>query len=262
MPRRLILFPLLLSSALAQTAPSFEVASIKPAAPCCAISPEHVEYPIPKAGEDRIDFRYVTLRYCILFAFGVEDYRLSGPPWLADAHFDIEAKAPEGTRHAQLPDMMQTLLAGRFGLRIHREVKDVSAFAMVINSGGPKLKESTVGKDDSGPTFSQTISYTGAGKMEVRRASMAEFAGFLSGLIHRPVVDMTGLTGRYDLDPAFSNEDTRGTAIVTFDDGQQSPASATSIFTSIRDFGLRLQSRRLPLEVIVVDRVEKTPTGN
>jgi uncharacterized protein (TIGR03435 family) len=260
MCKRLMLFPLLLSSALAQTPPSFEVASVKAAAPCCAPG-QHL--PSPKAGEDRIDFRYVTLRYCIEFAFGVEDYQLSGPPWLADARFDIEAKGPEGTRPTQLPDMLQNLLAERFGLRIHREAKDVSALALVITKGGPKLKQSVIGKDDTGPSFSMALSYDGAGRMEVKRASMSEFAKYLSVVcMHQPVIDLTGLDGRYDLDPDFSPEDGRGMAIVTVNGAPPVPDSAVSIYTSIKKFGLKLESRRLPLEVIVVDQIEKTPTEN
>ena len=262
MRKCLVLFPLLLSPALAQTPPTFEVASVKAAAPCCALGQESVVFPRPKAGEDRIDFRYVTLRYCIAFAFRVEDYQISGPPWLADAPFDIEAKGPEGTRHTQLPDMLQNLLAERFGLRIHREAKDVSALALVITKGGPKLKQSVIGKDDTGPSFSMAMSYDGAGRMEVKRASMSEFARYLSACIHRPVKDLTGLDGRYDLDPDFSPEDGRGMAIVTVNDAQPISDSVVSIYTSIKKFGLKLESRRLPLEVIVVDQVEKTPTEN
>lgn len=251
-----------LSSALAQTRPSFDVASIKPAAPCCASGQARVDFPIPKASHDRVDFRYVTLRYCIAFAFRIADYQLSGPSWLADANFDIEAKAPPGTRDAQLADMLQALLAERFGLQIHRETKNVSALALVKTSDSPKLKESPVASDDPGPSFGTTMTYTGIGKMQVKRASMTEFAQFLSSSIHRPVVDMTGMNGRYDLDPSFSNEDTRGTEIASLRGVPEPAESGTSIYTSIKEFGLKLEARRAPLDMIVVDRVNRTPTEN
>ena len=91
---------------------------------------------------------------------------------------------------------------------------------------------------------------------------MSEFAKYLSACMHRPVKDLTGLDGRYDLDPDFSPEDGRGMAIVTFDGAQPISDSVVSIYTSIKKFGLKLESRRLPLEVIFVDQVEKTPTEN
>src|SRR5690348_8234319 len=107
--------------ASAQTvAATFEVASVKPAAPCCAPG----QWRESKAGDDRIDFRYVTLRYCVAFAYGLKEYQVSGPAWIAEARYDIVAKGPAGTGHDQLPAMVQTLLAERFRLELHREKKE------------------------------------------------------------------------------------------------------------------------------------------
>src|SRR5215831_15156707 len=88
-------------TASGQTAasPTFEVASIKPAAPCCGPG----QWRESKAADGRIDFRYVTLKYCIAFAWRVKEFQVSGPPWLGTARFDILAKGPEGTRQDQLP---------------------------------------------------------------------------------------------------------------------------------------------------------------
>ena len=99
-------------SAIAQGAApaAFEVASVKQAAPCCAPG----QWRESKAGEDRIDFRYVTLRYCIAFAWRVKEYQVSGPAWIAETRYDIVAKGPEGTRRDQIPEMVQSLLAERF----------------------------------------------------------------------------------------------------------------------------------------------------
>ena len=262
MPRWLILFPVLLSSARAQPRPSFDLASVKAVATCCAPGQTRVDFPVPKAGEDRIDFRYVTLRYCIEFAFRVEDYQISGPPWLADAHFEIEAKGPDGTRHAQLPDMMQALLRERFGLKIHRETKDLSALVLVVTKGGPKLQEAPNAKDDADATFGMSMSYEGVGKMEVKRATMATFAKTLSRFMHRPVVDLTGLNGRYDFDVNFSSEDSSGLALITVNGERPESDSVVSIYTSIQKLGLKLEARKAPLDVIVVDEVYRTPTEN
>jgi len=262
MPRCLILLALSLRLAPAQTpqpAPSFEVASIKPAAPCCAPG----QWRSPKAGEDRIDFRYVTLRYCIGFAFRVEDYQISGPPWLSDVHFDIEAKGAEGARHEQLPDMLQALLAERFGLRIHREVKDLPALVLVVGKGGPKLQESVDAKQEADAAFGISMSYEGVGRIEAKRASMASFARNLTRFLHRPVIDHTGLNGRYDFDVDFSSEDAKGITIVAVDGASPpAPESAVSIFTSIQKLGLKLETSKVPLEMVVVDQIQKTPTEN
>src|ERR1051325_10806343 len=109
-------------SSLAQTngAPAFEVASVKSAEPCCAVPGQWRE---SKIGPDRVDLRYVTLRYCVALAYRVKEYQVSGQPWIAEERYDIVAKGPEGTRQEQIPEMMQALLRERFKLVAHREQK-------------------------------------------------------------------------------------------------------------------------------------------
>jgi len=120
-------------AALGQTAAplSFEVASVKPAAPG--------QWRESKAGVDRIDFPNATLRYCIAFSYDLKEYQISGPSWLGELRYDIVAKGPVGTRRDQLPGMMQVLLAQRFGLQAHNETKEFSVFALVVGKNGPKL---------------------------------------------------------------------------------------------------------------------------
>src|SRR6266496_4015028 len=91
--------------------PSFEVASVKPAANCCAPGQSHDNR--RGVGIDRIEFRYATLWYCISYAYGMKSYQMSGPDWLKNARYDIVAKGPAGTVRDQLPKMMQALLAER-----------------------------------------------------------------------------------------------------------------------------------------------------
>src|SRR5690348_17401280 len=96
--------------ASAQTvAATFEVASVKPAAPCCAAG----QWRESKAGEDRIDFRYVTLRYCVAFAYGVREFQVSGPPAITEMRYDIVAKGAAGTRRNEVPEMVKQMLAER-----------------------------------------------------------------------------------------------------------------------------------------------------
>jgi uncharacterized protein (TIGR03435 family) len=236
---------------------SFEVASVKSAAPCCAPG----QWRETKAGEDRVDFRYVTLRYCIAFAWRVKEYQVSGPSWLAELRYDLVAKAPEGTTREQLPEMMQALLVERFHLAAHLEKKEFNVFALLAGRNGPKLEASKEGPGGTeGARFGISMSGAGVGRIEVRHGDMRALANTLPRFVGRPVVNLTGLIGRYDFDLEFSREDVNGMAMP----GGETPPSefGVSIFTSIQRIGLRLDAQRLPLDAIVVDRVEKTPVGN
>jgi uncharacterized protein (TIGR03435 family) len=237
----------------------FEVASIKAAAPCCAAG----QWRESKAGDDRIDFRYVTLRYCIAFAYGVKEYRISGPAWLGELRYDLVAKAPEGTRHEQLPEMMRALLAERFKLELHHEQKEFSVYALLLGKNGPKLKESPA--EPGGPegaSFGMSSAGRGAGRLEAKHADMTALANTLPRLVGRPVVDQTGLTGRYDFDLEFLPEDVKGIVMPPSADAVPAAELGVSIFTSIQRVGLRLDAQKVPLDSIVVDRAERTATEN
>jgi uncharacterized protein (TIGR03435 family) len=239
--------------------PAFEVASVKAAAPCCAPG----QWRESKILADRIDFRYVTLRYCLAFAYRMKEFQISGPPWLGEARYDIVAKGPEGTKGKQLPEMMQGLLAERFQLQAHREKKEFNVFALVVGKNGPKLKESPPSADPTAsPSFG--IGMSGAvGHMEAKNATMTALANTLPRFVGRPVVNLTKLDGRYDFDVEFSPEDLKGVVPPPpMDPGSSLAQLGVSIFTSIQRVGLKLESQKLPLDTIVVDRAEKTPTAN
>lgn len=242
---------------------SFEVASVKPAAPCCAPG----QWRESKAGVDRIDFPNISLRWCIAFAYRVKEYQISGPAWLGSLKFDILAKGSEGTRHEQLPDMMQALLAERFQLQLHHETKEFTVIALGVGKNGPKLKESSLelsgGRD--GAKIGMSMSATGVGRMEVKEGNMAALANSLSRLLGRPVVDNTGLTGRFDFDLEYSRDDSNGMMLMPAASGGALPAApepGVSIFSSIQRLGLKLDAQKVPMDAIVVDRAEKVPTGN
>jgi uncharacterized protein (TIGR03435 family) len=251
-------------AALGQTAAplSFEVASVKPAAPCCAPG----QWRESKAGVDRIDFPNATLRTCIAFSYGLKEYQISGPSWLGELRYDIVAKGPEGTLRDQFPGMMQMLLAQRFKLEVRAEMKDFSVFALVVGKNGPKLKESPPepSGEAAGAKFGMSMSPSGVGRLEAKGATMAALTNTLARLLGRPVVDMTALAGRYDLDLEYSAEDGNGMRMAA-PPGGSLPAAVepgVSIFGSIQQFGLRLEARKVPLKTIVVDRAERIPTEN
>jgi len=244
------------------TAPlAFDVASVKPAAPCCAPG----QWRESKAGEDRIDFRYVTLRYCIAFAYRIKEYQVSGPAWLGEIRYDIVAKGPAGTRHDQLPDMVRQLLAERFKLQVHHETKEFNVFVIAVGRNGPKLKESSpeAGSAD-GASIGMSMTPSGLGRIEVRHGNMTALANTLSRVLGRPVVDLTGLTGRYDFDLEYAREEGGGMAMAVPPGGAppSTPEFGISIFASIQQLGLKLEAQKPPLDAVVVDRAEKTSTEN
>jgi uncharacterized protein (TIGR03435 family) len=238
---------------------SFEVASVKPAAPCCAPG----QWRESRIGEDRIDFRYVTVRYCVAAAYGLKEYQVSGPAWITEARFDIVAKAPEGTRREQMPAMIQSLLAERFKLEVHREKKEFNVFALIVGKGGPKLKESPADTAaQGGANFGISMSGAGVGRVEARRADMTALANTLPRFVGRPVVNLTELSGRYDFELEFSPDDVKGMQIVPPPPGTPTAEFGMSIFTSIQKVGLKLEPQKMALDAIVVDRGEKTPIEN
>ena len=261
--------------------PAFEAATIKP-------SP-----PFPPNGslgtrttQTGLDFEGATLRYCIRFAYRVKDYQISGPSWLNDLKFDILAKAPANTRPNQFEFMLQTLLADRFHLRFHRETKEISGLALVMAKGGLKLKEASHDRSavlpDAPRTLleSQSIPMPGVGRTlrlpdgGMRSVEgdvkMAVVAGNIGNMLGTPVFDMTGATGSYDVVLNYSRDDVRNQQVIKMNGGplpdptpgQLALPPGQSIYESLDKLGLKLESRKVPVEIIVVDSADKTPTEN
>ena len=198
------------------------------------------------------------------WAFQVREYQIIGPDWSKSDRYDIIAKAPDGSADNQIPLMLQSLLVERFKMKFHRETRELPIFALLVARGGPKLTPATE-SDSASPgggsaqrSTSSSAATTGAGAPTSGSASgtrlstmhsvgtLTSFAGNLSRSVERPVVDMTGLTGRYDMRLAFK------------------PANAApedsgpTIFTALTEqLGLRLEARKGPVEVIVIDSIER-----
>jgi uncharacterized protein (TIGR03435 family) len=240
---------------------AFEVASVKAAATPPA------QRRAARPGADRIDWQYVTLWYCLSYAYGVHSYQMSGPDWLKSAHYDISAKGPAGTTREQLPEMMRTLLAERFKMQIHRETRDITALALVVGKDGPKLQASAPEVTDG--SVNMSASKEGGERIEVKGGTMTTLVNTLTGLLGRPVLDQTGLAGRFDFALDFSRDQTAGGAQ---GGGYNEPPAlpppppggepGQSIYSSIQRLGLRLDGHKLPLDVVVIVSAEKSPTEN
>lgn len=271
---------------LAQTAPvrpEFEVASIKPSATVPLAEKVHVGVQIDGA---QVHCTYLSLKDYIRIAYQVKEYQITGPEWLASQRFDIHAKLPEGGR-GQFRDMLQNLLADRFAVKMHRDSKEFPVFGVVVGKGGLKMKESPLDPETEagvsvaaeGSARGTTVNF-GRGayfsladnKFEARKLTMAQLADSLGRFIERPVVDMTELKGTYDLTLEFTPEEYRVLLIRTaLSAGVNLPpevmrllegASDESLFKGLQALGLKLESRKAPLEVLVIDSASKTPTEN
>ena len=261
----------------AGSAPAFEVASIKQAA---AQNDGHVR--VSMGGDPgRVNYTNVTLKNVLTRAYDVRNYQITGPSWLDSERYDIVAKVPDGAPKEQIPAMLQNLLAERFKMAVHRETKEQPVYALVVGKNGPKLKKAeggparqTIGHG-GGPQRRGAMVMVGNGRMEARGATVTAFAEALSNLMDRPVVDMTKIEGNYDIALEVSMEDLSGMRRMGMmagpgpgargpEEGAPAPEStpAPSIFTAVQQLGLKLESRKAPIDFIVVDRAEKVPTEN
>jgi uncharacterized protein (TIGR03435 family) len=239
--------------------PAFEVASIKPGDP----SDSQVRIRMRQGG--RFTTNNASLQMLIGFAYDVRNYQISGGPnWMDSAKFNVEAKAgsalpiPVGPGSGPMQLMVQSLLADRFKLKVHKETREEQVYELVEDKRGSKLKEAAALAEDS-PQGLQM----GRGQMIGMAAPMALLARQLSQLLGRTVIDKTGLTGKYEFtlhwtpDPgAFAG------APGGPDAAPQADLSGPSLSTAVQeDLGLKLASAKGPVEMLVIDHVER-PSEN
>jgi bla regulator protein blaR1 len=271
--------------ALTGWAQKFEVASIKPTS---ASDPHRVMFGMQPGG--RFSANNVSLKQLMLFSFGIREYQLTGlPSWADSERYDITAKGEDDgsavpnrmptqaemqSRQEKTRAMMQDLLAERFGLKFHRETKDLPIYSLVPAKGGPKLvekKQEPVVDATGGPSVDggrgpqprgQMIRM-GRGSITGEQMSTAMLVNQLSSILGRNVVDKTGLTGQYDVKLSWAPDESQGALIPGHEDRPESSGSdGPSVFTALQEqLGLKLESGKGPVEVVVVDKVEK-PTQN
>lgn len=218
----------------------FEVASVKP-----NTSGDRHTSTSTSTGQTRMD--NISLRVLIELAFDVRDCSLSGPSWLESERFDIVAKIPAAAARTQVPAMLQALLKDRFRLACHWAPKEVSGYALVAAAKGVRIQpvESTGESSNS----------TGDGMIQARGISMEGFARLLERAMDRPVQDLTGMPGVFDL-----------TLEWTPDEAPAEPSGdvpAPSLFTALQDrLGLRLRAQKVSIRTLVVDHIERAAIPN
>jgi uncharacterized protein (TIGR03435 family) len=198
-----------------------------------------------------LSMRNVTLKSCIKWAYNVQDAQVSGPDSLSVDRFDVLAKASDAAPDTQLRLMLQRLLADRFKLALHRESKTMAGYALVVGKNGPKLRTS----EGEGEPDVQSWNL----RMTAKRFSTTDLAGLMAVPLQTPVVDMTGLKGRYD----FTLDASPFFSIDTPIDKSDMQATVASVFQQAleQQLGLKLEGRKIPVEVLVIDHTEK-PSEN
>ena len=298
---------------------SFEAASIKPAAPLMPDGRGMIRMMGPSGGPGtkdpgRINYPGVTLKYLLFTAYDVKPFQVSGPSIIDTERFDIVATMPPGTTKEQFRIMLQNLLAERFGLKMHRDSKEMAMYSLTVTKGGPKMKpsqgEPTVEADapfvpppgppgppkmgaDGFPDLLPVggrpgifnIMMPGRAKMVAQWQSMHDLAERLSNQLSKPVVDETGLAGKYDFTLIYLPEQMTapmgmaapppppppagGAGPVTGGGDGRGPGGTpdsepvpTLVAALQSQLGLKLDAKKGPVPIIVVDHVEKTPTDN
>lgn len=288
---------------------SFEVASIKPSAPDTR--------GMMKMGTSpggRYTASGITVKILIQQAYDLKDFQISGgPSWLTSERYDIVAKADmPNINRDQLKVLLQSLLAERFNLKVHRETKELPIYTLVVGKNGHKLHESEVKPDDApsaapppdagsrtviavaaggggapvggdpvkilggggaaGVSASlpkgAAVMRMGGGRLSATMAPISTLVTMLSQQLGRPVLDKTGLTGKYDFTLEYTPDETqRSMGMGTGEKpATESPLpsdpSGPSIFTALQDqLGLKLEAQKGPVEILVVDHIERA-SGN
>jgi uncharacterized protein (TIGR03435 family) len=262
-----------LHAAPQEAPPAFEVASIK-----LDISSEPGWY---ARWFPTLHIEKMTLKDLVILAYRVHDFELTGGPgWINSERYDIDAKAePHAAANQEFVALqrrrLQTLLRDRFHLTIHRETRELPIYQLIVAKGGPKLRPVNCIERVTGDTAiapgKKPEDYCGglggsmaSGRLDSRGAPMGFFASVLSNMLRRTVVDRTGLAGNYAIHLTFTPEPP---AVPPSDPshpptGVAVPDAGPSIFSAIQEqFGLKLEAAKGPVEVLVIDHVER-PSEN
>lgn len=273
-----LVFAVMTPMLLAQT--EFEAATVKLMVPNAqgGFAVPHTTGGPGTADPGRIAWVNYDLQYLVLTAFDRMPYQLSAPDWFGSTRVVIEASIPKGAARQQVNQMLRNLLVNRFGVEFHEETKDVARYDLVLVGKGPKLRASRKPEDDKTNPLSQADGFnvyrllqekdgfvrvplglppaypgtalpmpTGPGAAGGNQPITA-LASFLSARLGRPVIDKTGLTGNWDYNLEFSSG------------GEDGPPD---LITAVQEqLGLKLESRKGPLSMLIIDHAEKAPIGN
>lgn len=226
---------IMVSYAQSQTVPAFSVASIKRND---SVNANSYMSNLPGGG---FSSRFTTLNRLILYAYRLKDYQLTGGPgWANSERYDIDAKADPTLSRDQVRLMIQNLLAERFQLKVRRDKKELSVYALSPSKSGIKF-----GKASDQPTSAFDV---GTGRLTGYGVSMADLADQLSLMLDRPVIDRTGMSGSFDLKLQYSPVEN------PVNPTSPSDGAGPDILTAVEEqLGLRLEATKAAVDVLVID---------
>jgi uncharacterized protein (TIGR03435 family) len=272
------------TTVLAQTPPRFEVASVRP-------SPA-TDTPTAALGlritSSQVRIASLLMKDYLAIAFNVSPKQIVGPDWIDEARFDVNATIPAGVSRDEFPAMLQELLRERFQMKVHREQREFPVYALTIARNGRKLTPSTLPESDpaaaievggSGSNAGVTIDLGGGSSFALAdlaitatHITLSSFADMLTRFVDRTVIDATGVTGRYDITAKLTREEYDATLLRSaVNAGIRLPPQVTRMLDqgpgnpvgpALEAAGLAFDSRRAPLDVIVIDSIQRTPTEN
>jgi uncharacterized protein (TIGR03435 family) len=230
------------SQLVAQQPSAFEVTSIRPS---------HDRSPVPRmtTNPSGLNWQNVALKTLIQLAYGKKDYTITAPDWLADARYDVVAKLPAGSTLADSSTMLQSLLTERFKLAIHHEEKPMAVYELHVGQDKSKLHATDVRMHQG---------YGAEGRHLTGGVTMVQLADIVSRDLDRPLLDKTGLAGQFEVDLTWRPDRASGPTPSPSDD-----LDHPTVFSELRDkLGLKVTSGKAPIDIIVVDHVERIPTEN
>jgi uncharacterized protein (TIGR03435 family) len=247
--------PALPKNMAADADPEFDACSIKPS------KPGQQGRGLTVRGREIVTIN-TPASFLITFVYGVSAQQVvGGPPWLDSENYDLDGKpAQEGMpNQKQMKIMIQKLLADRFQLKFHREKRELSVYAIQVGKNGPKLTKSA-----ADPKGLPGLGFRALGAMNAFNATMADFASLLqTAVFERPVVDQTGLDGHYDFALNWTPDETQFAAMgFKVPPPSDKPDAPPELGTAMQDqLGLKLATTKAPVDVLVIDHVEK-PSAN
>ena len=217
-----------------------------------------------------VSYRNLTLRDAIRGAYMVRDFQIVGPDWMSTVRFQVDAKVPAGATTEQIPEMFQSLLEERFGLTWRQEPKEMQVYSLSVGKDGPKLKEAqarAAGEQLAMGTDGKPRSMVSFGGNEssvtifAPSASLLTLAGVTSRFTGKPLVDNTGIQGDYNFQLTFAPEVTTGPGIAP-SNPNQAAEPAPSLAEALKQYGLRMETKKASVDMFVVTHAEKVATEN
>ena len=259
---------LVCSAAVAQEPskkPAFEVARVR------MIDPNSSILVGMTADPSLVSYRNLTLRDAIRGAYMVRDFQIVGPDWMSTVRFQVDAKLPEGAASDQVPLMFQSLLEERFGLTWRREPKEMQVYSLQVGKDGPKLKpaqkpnfgDQTLAMGTDGKPR-QMVGFGGNASsvtITAPSASLLTLVGVTSRFTGKPLVDDTGIQGEYNFTLTFAPEVTAGVGIAPDNPGAPGDPAPT-LTEALKQYGLRMETKKASIDMFVVTHAEKTAADN